>query len=202
MTNILVATHNAKKRRELKTLLKGFSGTKIMNLNDLDVMPPIIVEDGKTFRQNAVKKAVTISKFFDGLVLADDSGLEVDALDGKPGVRSARFARKKATDAENNKKLLRLLDNIPEKNRRAKFVCHIALAKKGMLMANFEGVVRGTILEKPKGSNGFGYDPLFVPKGYNKTFAEMAAVSKNKISHRALALRKLKRSIKKHLGNS
>ncbi|MFC1480087.1 non-canonical purine NTP pyrophosphatase, partial [Candidatus Omnitrophota bacterium] len=126
MTRILVATHNSKKRRELKTLLKSFKGTRVMNLDDLDVQPPIIVEDGKTFRQNAVKKAVTISRFFDGLVLADDSGLEVVALDGRPGVRSARFARVKATDIENNKKLLKLLNNVPEKNRQAKFVCHIA----------------------------------------------------------------------------
>ena len=199
MTKMLVATHNSNKRREIKSLLKEHSSIKVMNLDDLNVAPPIIVEDGKTFRQNAVKKAVTISRFFDGLVLADDSGLVVDALHGKPGVRSARFARKKATDSENNDKLLKLLDNKPEKDRHAKFVCHIALASKGMLLNSFEGAIKGKILFQPKGKNGFGYDPVFVPKGYNKTFAEMTASYKNRISHRGLALRKLKRSVKKYL---
>jgi non-canonical purine NTP pyrophosphatase (RdgB/HAM1 family) len=202
MTKILVATHNSKKRRELKTLLKDFKGIKVMNLDDLDVVPPIIVEDGRTFRQNAVKKAVTMSRFFDGLVLADDSGLEVEALHGRPGVRSARFARKNATDPENNKKLLKLLDNVPEKKRGAKFVCHIALAKKGHLLGSYEGVAKGKIIFKSRGKNGFGYDPLFIPKGYEKTFAEMAAAYKNRISHRAFALKKLKRSIRRHLKNA
>ena len=202
MIKILVATHNTKKRRELKALLKEFSGVKVMNLDDLDVAPPIIVEDGRTFRQNAVKKAVTVSRFFNGLVLADDSGLEVDALHGKPGVRSSRFARKNATDAENNKKLRKLLDGVPEKNRQARFVCHIALARGGMLLGNFEGIVKGKVLSKSRGSNGFGYDPLFVPKGYEKTFAAMASSYKNRISHRALALRKFKKSIRKYLKTS
>ena len=202
MTKILVATHNAKKRRELKTLLNDFKGVKVMNLDDLDVAPPIIIEDGRTFRQNSVKKAVTMSRFFEGLVLADDSGLEVDALHGRPGVRSSRFARAKATDDENNAKLLKLLHSVPEKKRTARFVCSLSLAKKGHLLANFEGVAKGEILCKPRGSNGFGYDPLFVPKGQDKTFAEMAAAFKNQISHRALALKKLKKSIRKYLKNS
>lgn len=198
--NLLVATHNSNKRREIKSLLKDFKKIKIMNLDDLEVPPPLIVEDGKTFRQNAVKKAVTISRFFEGLVLADDSGIEVDALGGKPGVRSARFARSKATDSENTKKLLKLLDSVPEKNRRAKFVCHLALAKEGILLGSYEGIVSGKISFKLRGKNGFGYDPLFVPKGYEKSFAEMTSAYKNRISHRGLALRKLKKSIGKHLG--
>ncbi len=199
MTKVLVATYNDRKRRELKALLKDFGGIKIMNFDGLNVAPPVIVEDGRTFRQNAVKKAVITSKFFDGLVLADDSGLEVEALEGKPGVRSARFARAKATDAENNTKLLRLLDLIPEKNRKARFVCHIALARKGELLGSFEGVARGKVISKLRGKNGFGYDPLFVPVGHEKTFAEMAASYKNRISHRGLALKKLKRSIGKYI---
>jgi len=202
MTKILIATHNSKKRKELKALLKSFKGIKILNLDDLDVVPPIIVEDGKTFRQNAVKKALTISRFFDGLVLADDSGLQVDVLDGRPGVRSARFARKKATDTENNKKLCKLLDKVPEKNRNARFVCHIALASEGTLLGSFEGAIQGKIILKKRGNNGFGYDPLFVPKESKKTFAEMTAAYKNRISHRALALRKLKKAIQKYLKNS
>ena len=132
-------------------------------------------------------------------MLADDSGLEVEALEGKPGVRSARFARAKATDAENNTKLLKLLDRIPEKNRKARFVCHIALARDGILLDSFEGTVKGKIISKPRGKNGFGYDPVFVPVGHEKTFAEMAASYKNRISHRGLALKRLKQSIGKYL---
>ena len=199
MTKILIATHNDKKRKELKTLLKDFNGIKVMNLDDLDVLPPIIVEDGRTFRQNAVKKAVTMSRFFEGLVIADDSGLEVDALGGKPGVRSARFARMKATDLENNQKLLKLLTNILEKNRNARFVCYLALASNGTLLDSFEGTVKGKILTKSKGQNGFGYDPLFIPNGHKNTFAEMSQARKNSMSHRGLALKKLKKSIKKYL---
>ncbi len=202
MTEILIATHNANKRREIKALLKGFDKVKVLNLDDLESSPPMIVEDGKTFRQNAIKKAVITSKFFKGLVLADDSGLEVTALDGKPGVRSARFARVKATDKENNEKLLKLLEDTPEKKRKARFVCHIVLAERGHLLVSVEGVVRGEVLSAPKGKNGFGYDPLFVPTGGKKTFAEMTATYKNRISHRSLALAKLKKSIGKYLKNS
>ena len=199
MLQILVATHNENKKKEIQTLLKGFKGINIMDLADLEVAPPIIVEDGKTFRQNAVKKAVTMSKFFDGLVLADDSGLEVEALDGKPGVRSARFARAKATDQENNDKLLKLLEGTPDNKRDSQFVCTLALAKQGDLLGTFEGIVKGMVIEKPKGKNGFGYDPLFVPKGNGKTFAEMTASDKNKISHRSNALKKFKKDVSKYL---
>jgi XTP/dITP diphosphohydrolase len=196
---LLLATHNKKKRDELKSLFGDPKNLKVMILDDLETEVPIIVEDGKTFRQNAVKKALTLSRFFDGLVLADDSGLEIEALDGKPGVRSARFARAKATDGENNEKVLKLLSSIPENNRSARFVCHLALASKGHLLESFEAVVSGSILDKPRGNNGFGYDPLFLPKGKNQTFAEMPADEKNKISHRAQALKKMKPAIKKHL---
>ena len=199
MKLVLLATHNSNKRREIKSLLRGYKGIKIMNLDDLEGKTPVIVEDGRTFRQNAVKKAITVSKFFDGLVLADDSGIEVDALHGKPGVRSARFARKNATDVENYKKLLKLLGDTPEKKRSAKFVCHIAVARKGVLLDNFEGVIKGNITFGPKGRNGFGYDPIFIPQKHYKTFAEMSATYKNRISHRGIALKKLKKSIGKHL---
>ncbi len=199
MKLLLLATHNEKKRKELKSILGDFKNVKVLILDDLKAEAPTVVEDGKTFRQNAVKKALTLSRFFDGLVLADDSGLEIEALDGKPGVRSARFARIKAADEENNEKVLKLLNSIPEQNRSARFVCHLALASKGHLLENFEGIVNGSILEAPRGKNGFGYDSLFLPKGKEKTFAEMAAEDKNKISHRALALKKMKTVIKKHL---
>jgi XTP/dITP diphosphohydrolase len=196
---LLLATHNKNKRKELKALLGDYKNLSVMILDELGTEPPIIVEDGKTFRQNAVKKALTLSRFFDGLVLADDSGLEIAALDGKPGVRSARFARAKALDEENNEKVLKLLNCIPEKDRSARFVCHLALASKGYLLENFEGVINGSILEGPRGGNGFGYDPLFLPKGKDKTSAEMTPDEKNKISHRAQALKKMRTAIKKHL---
>ncbi|MGB2601692.1 MAG: RdgB/HAM1 family non-canonical purine NTP pyrophosphatase [Candidatus Omnitrophota bacterium] len=200
MLEILVATHNVNKRREIKALLKNFNKrTRVMNLDDLDTMPPMIVEDGKTFRQNAVKKAVTTSRFFNGLVVADDSGLEADALNGKPGIRSARFARAKATDSENNEKLLKLLDKVPKKDRKARFVCNIALAAGGILLDTFEGTITGKILRSSRGNNGFGYDPVFVPDGYDKTFAEMAPSYKNRISHRGIALRQLKKTLKKYV---
>ena len=197
---ILLATHNKHKRDEIRALLKGFRDITVLNLQDMKVQPPIIVEDGKTFRQNAVKKAVTISKFFDGLVLADDSGLEVEALYGRPGVRSARFARAKATDEENVNKLLTLMKKVPEPKRRARFVCCVALSENGILLGSYRGEVKGDILYETRGNNGFGYDPVFVPKGYSKTFAEMEGVFKNKISHRGLALNKFKNAISKLIG--
>ncbi|MBD3426436.1 MAG: XTP/dITP diphosphatase [Candidatus Omnitrophica bacterium] len=200
MLEILVATHNKNKRREISALLSGYrKKTKVKNLDDLNTQPPMIVENGKTFRQNAVKKAVTVSKYFNGLVVADDSGLEVNALGGKPGVRSARFARAKATDLENNQKLLKLLEKMPKKDRKARFVCNIALAAGGILLETFEGTIDGRIVSSPRGENGFGYDPLFVPEDHDKTFAEMAPAYKNKISHRGRALRKMKRVLKKYV---
>ena len=197
---VLLATHNKHKRREIQALLKGFKDVKVLNLNDLKTQMPTIVEDGKSFRQNAVKKAVTMSKFYDGLVLADDSGLEVDALYGRPGVRSARFARAKATDDENVNKLLNLMKKVPEAKRKACFVCCIALSENGVLLGTYQGDIKGEILYETRGENGFGYDPVFIPKGYDRTFAEMDAILKNKISHRAVALNKFKKAMSKIVG--
>ncbi len=199
MKDVLIATHNAKKLEEIKKLLKPFKGIRVLRLDDLSTAPPAIIENGKTFRQNAVKKAVVTSKFFEGLVLADDSGLEVDALGSRPGVRSARFAGEKATDKENNTKLLKLLQKVSGKKRSARFVCDIALAYNGRLLGNYTGSVKGRLLSEARGNNGFGYDPLFVPLGYGKTFAEMGSSQKNRISHRAQALQKLKEAISKFL---
>lgn len=199
MKSILVATGNRKKREEIETLLKDLGDIEVLTFEDIPGPTPMVVENGKTFRENAIKKAVIVSRFFKGLVLADDSGLVVDALDGRPGVRSARFARAKATDEENTAKLLKLLEKIPENHRAARFVCHIALAKDGTLLESFEGVIEGKIAFAPKGKNGFGYDPVFVPDGHDKTFAEVAAEYKNRISHRAEALRKLKGTIGKYI---
>lgn len=198
MTRILVATGNNKKREEIETLLKDLGDTEILNFKDMPGEPPMVIENGKTFRENAVKKAVIVSKFYEGLVIADDSGLVVDALHGRPGVRSARFARVKATDGENTAKLLKLLEKMPQQHRQARFVCHIALSKGGTLLESFEGKVEGKITFAPKGENGFGYDPVFIPDGHDKTFAEMDASYKNRISHRAEALGKLKEVISKY----
>lgn len=198
MKTLVIISRNEKKKKELKKLLKGVK-IKVLSLADIDINVPEIVEDGKTFRQNAIKKAVTISKIVDAFVIADDSGLEVDYLDGRPGVRSSRFARAKATDQENNRKLIRLMKDIPEKMRGATFVCTIALADKGELIKCVQGTCRGRIGFESKGYNGFGYDPLFTPDGYNLTFAEMKPSFKNRISHRARALEKAKKVIQKYL---
>ncbi|KJJ85121.1 Ham1-like protein [Candidatus Omnitrophus magneticus] len=197
--NILVATGNENKRKEIESILQDIKDIVIMKYTDLKIPPPKIIEDGKTFRENAIKKSVTVSKFFSGLVIADDSGLEVDALLGKPGVRSARFARINATDEENNKKLLNLMGKIETNKRSARFVCYLALSKNGKLLETSQGEIDGSILTAPKGQKGFGYDPLFVPNGYEKTFAEMGTALKNKISHRSQALKNIKPLIFKYI---
>ena len=194
--NIVIATRNKNKKKELKDLLKT-KKFSILTLDDLGKNIPHIVEDGKTFRQNAVKKAILTSKFAKGLIVADDSGLCVRALFGKPGVRSARFARTKATDDENNRKLLRLMKEVKKGKRQAEFVCSIAIAKNGNLLKVVERNCKGSISEKPKGKNGFGYDPLFMPDGYTKSFAQLSSSRKNKISHRGKALKKAKEFIQK-----
>lgn len=199
MKKLLLATRNSNKKKEIKKLLSSFKDLEIMDMDDPGIRFPIIVENGKTFRQNAIKKAVITSKFFDGLVLSDDSGLKVNAIQGKPGVRSARFARKNATDKENNRKLMKLMQKKPGLDRSAEFVCTLALAEAGRLLETIEGKVKGKISEKAKGKNGFGYDPLFIPEGHQKTFAQMTGKYKNGISHRALALKEFKKVLRKYL---
>jgi len=171
---------------------------KVLDLSDLKTHIPHVIENGRTFRQNAIKKALTFSRYTKGLVIADDSGLAVDALDGRPGVRSSRFARAKATDGENNAKLLRLIKDVPANKRSATFICVVAVAENGNLAGTAEGVCSGKIGFELKGKNGFGYDPLFTPKGYVRTFAELKPSVKNKISHRGEALRRAKSIIKKY----
>jgi non-canonical purine NTP pyrophosphatase (RdgB/HAM1 family) len=147
---------------------------------------PAIVESGATFEGNAALKALTISKIFPNeIVVADDSGLEVEALGGAPGIFSARYARENTSDRRNVAKLLRELQDA--RDRSARFNCVIALAKNGQLMTIVAGEVDGTITKSPRGENGFGYDPIFVPNGFSETFAELTSETKNKISHRAQA---------------
>lgn len=194
---VVVATRNKDKFKEISEILKN---SKIKNIS-LNCFPeaPEVEEDGKTFKENAIKKAVVIARFTKRLTVADDSGLEVEALDGAPGVYSARFAGEKARYQDNNEKLLKLLKDIPLKKRKAKFVCCVAIADAKSIIGVVEGVCRGFIGEKPKGKNGFGYDPIFVVSKRNKTFAELSPEVKNKISHRSKAFAKAKKIIIRYI---
>ena len=222
MTTMLIATRNAHKVGEIRAIL-GYN-LRFLILSDFPAAPKV-VEDAPTFAGNALKKAVELAKWicadstiqrFDPsttFVLADDSGLEVDALNGAPGVHSARFAAVDSKcsgntpDADNNAKLLRLLKDVPPEKRTARFHCVIALVgvpdKKTEVASpvcyagefeprTFEGACEGRIIFAPRGKNGFGYDPLFVPVGFEQTFAELGDEVKNQLSHRARALAKLK----------
>lgn len=186
--SLIIATKNKGKVKEFKEILNDVP-VEVMSLYDLPECPEI-VEDGDSFRQNAVKKAETISSFMGKIVVADDSGLEVDYLDGRPGIHSARFAGSKATDEENNQKLLKMLEDVPEKLRTAQFTCVIAISCPGKKTLVVEGICRGKIIDMPRGMMGFGYDPLFLVPELGKTFAELGPEIKNKISHRARAMEK------------
>jgi XTP/dITP diphosphohydrolase len=194
---LVVATRNQDKLREIKTLLKGLP-VKVISLNGLKAVPKV-VEDGKTLEANAKKKAVQVSRFLKKFVVADDSGLEVEALGKRPGVYSSRFAGKDATYADNNAKLLRLLKGLPFSRRKAAFRCVIAVADKGRLVDIAEGKCSGRITFKSMGKTGFGYDPVFIPDGYKKTFAQLGLSKKNKISHRSKALAGAKKIIERYI---
>ena len=181
--SLLIATRNRHKTGELAALLGS-----AFQVEDLTGHPevPEVEETGTTFAENAALKAVSGSRHFPGLVLADDSGLEVDALQGAPGVRSARFAGEKATDRQNLDLLLERLRG--ESCRAARFRCVIAIAREGKLVASFDGKCEGRIIEAPRGHDGFGYDPVFVPEGRDQTFAELPGEVKNAMSHRGRAV--------------
>ncbi len=187
---LIVATRNAHKTREIQRILGP-----TFTVNDLSAHPeiPDTRETGKSYEKNAILKAVGASRHFPGLIIADDSGLEVDALGGAPGIFSARYAGQNATDKQNIDKLLVELarTGAKETKRSARFRCVIALARQGELLGTFEGIVEGTIVERARGSYGFGYDPIFVPRGFEETFAELPPEVKNTISHRAKATRGL-----------
>jgi XTP/dITP diphosphohydrolase len=186
---VLVSTRNAHKLVEIRQIL-GPS----FELLDLSSVPALgeVEETGTTFNENAALKALAASAHFGGWVLADDSGLEVDALSGAPGVRSARFSGEGATDVTNRALLLEKLAGVPSNQRSARFRCVIALARGGEVLAHFSGAVEGAIIQSEKGEGGFGYDPLFVPEGFGETFAELGAETKNRLSHRGRALAGLK----------
>ena len=187
---LIVATRNAHKTREIAQIFGSASAVR-----DLTAHPKIseITESGTSFEENAKLKAIAVSRELPGLIIADDSGLEVNALGGAPGIQSARYAGVNASNTERIAKLLRRLANVDPKGdqRRARFRCVLAIARDGHVLAIFEGVVDGKIAERPRGSHGFGYDPIFILDGFEETFAELPEEVKNNISHRAKAIRKL-----------
>jgi XTP/dITP diphosphohydrolase len=195
MRRILIATSNPGKIRDFAGAASGH-GIEVAPLPNFASLPPVI-EDGATFEANARKKAEAYSRDAAGeLVIADDSGLEVDALGGAPGVHSARYAADEPHAAEsntddeaNNAKLVREIRRVPPEKRSGRFVCWIAAAREGKTLAVFEGKAEGIIIERPLGSNGFGYDPLFYFPAIGKTFAELTSEEKAKYSHRGAAFR-------------
>jgi XTP/dITP diphosphohydrolase len=188
----LVATTNAGKFAEVQDFLRRLP-LRIVSLEDLR-NPPAIVEDGATFEQNALKKARTLADFSGMLTLADDSGLEVDALHGAPGIYSSRYCGEEGNDDKNNEKLLRELENVPEEMRSARFVCALALcAPKSLGIKDWtvSESCEGCIALVRRGSNGFGYDPLFFYPPFGKTFGEIDRETKATVSHRGKALKRL-----------
>jgi len=187
---LILATRNANKTREIQQILgPGLA------VRDLTAYPDIaeIPEDGNSFEENAKLKATAVSRKLSGLVIADDSGLEVESLGGAPGIHSARYAGANARDQEKIAKLLSRLAKMNAKSdqRRARFYCALAVARDGEVLATFDGSLQGKIAEQPRGLNGFGYDPVFIPTGFQQTFAELPQEVKDSISHRAKAIRKL-----------
>ena len=194
---LVVATKNKKKLLEIKKILKK----EKLTLLSLDAYKnsPKVIENGKTFKENAIKKAVKLARFTNEFCLGEDSGLCVDVLDGEPGIYSARFSGKEKNDLKNNLKLLRLLKSVPLAKRKAHYVCAVALADKNGLVGAVEGSCVGRIALEAKGNAGFGYDPLFYITKYKKTFAQLGEGIKHKMSHRYFALKKAKQIIQKYI---
>jgi XTP/dITP diphosphohydrolase len=185
---LVVATRNRHKTREIQHILgPGFM------VRDLGAHPEVVEihESGSSFEENAKLKALAASRHLPGLVIADDSGLEVDALGGAPGIYSARYAGENATERDKIDKLLRELERVrsTDDQRGARFRCLVALARSGNLLGTFEGIVEGKIATEVRGGYGFGYDPIFIPEGFEQTFGELPKETKNAMSHRAKAIR-------------
>ena len=190
---IVLATRNKNKVEEIREILKMYLDDEIFSqielLSSADFQIPEIEEDGETYEENALKKAREVYKFTKLPSLADDSGIEVEILGGRPGVFSARYAGEGATDEENNKKLLKELENVPIEKRKAKFKCVIAYVDS-VEERIFYGETSGKVIFEPLGDGGFGYDPLFLPNGFDLTYAQLPGEVKNRISHRSKALQK------------
>ena len=190
MIELVLATRNTHKTREIQHILGPD-----FRIYDLGARPDIseASESGTSFEENAKLKALAASRQLPALVIADDSGLEVDALGGAPGIYSARYAGTNATDRNKIDKLLRELERVraTDDRRHARFRCVVALARNGNLLGTFEGIVEGKIVDEARGGSGFGYDPIFIPDGFEQTFGELTPELKNSISHRAKAIRAL-----------
>jgi len=193
MLEIVLATRNRDKIKEIKKLLNSINA-RLVSLEDFPGCPEV-AEDGETLEENAKKKALVVSQYTKKLSLAEDTGLEVEALGGAPGIHSARFAGDNATYGDNNRKLLKLMEKLPIEKRKAKFRCAAVLAKPDGGVVTCEGVCEGMIAFEMKGESGFGYDPVFLVLSYGKTFAELGEKIKNRISHRAQAFAKIKKII-------
>ena len=191
---IIAATQNLHKLREMKEILNNF-GMDIISIRESGLGEVKIVEDGETFEENSLKKAQEIMNLSGKDAIADDSGLSVDALQGRPGVYSARFSGENATDKKNNKKLLSVMEDVTD--RSAKFISVISLCFTDGRRISVKGECTGKIGYEERGNNGFGYDPLFIPDGYEETFGELGKEVKNKISHRANALKKLREELER-----
>ncbi|KHF40988.1 XTP/dITP diphosphatase [Halalkalibacter okhensis] len=187
MKEIVIATQNKGKIAEFKQLFHGF---EIRSLLDYPTIPDI-VEDGETFAENAAKKAETLALHINQMVIADDSGLQVDALDGRPGVYSARYAGESKNDKNNMEKVLMELKDVPSEDRTARFICLIAVASPNQETKLYKGTCEGMIATEARGANGFGYDPIFYIPELDRTMAQLTAEEKNKRSHRANALKEL-----------
>lgn len=190
MKEVIIATNNAGKGKDFETLFKPI-GVNVLTLNDIE--EDIDVEEtGTTFEANAILKAETVSKLLGKIVIADDSGLEIDALDGAPGVYSARYAGLNSTDDENIDKALQALQSVPDDKRTARFRCVLAVAGPTIKTETYSGSCEGVILHERQGTNGFGYDPIFYVQEKKQTMAELSPKEKSEISHRGAALSKLK----------
>jgi XTP/dITP diphosphohydrolase len=196
MTRILLATRNKHKIEEIKTILSDLP-LQVLTLNDFPDVPPL-KEEGTTFQENSLQKAQTVYEHSKILALADDSGLEVFYLNGRPGVVSARYAGEGATDEANNQKLLSQMMGVARRRRRAQFRAVLTLLGDRTVETT-EGICSGMLAESPRGTNGFGYDPIFLPDGFSRTYAELTAAEKNTISHRAKALAAMKDVLRRHL---
>ncbi len=193
---LVLATRNQGKVREISKILKSQNGIELLSIRNYPDAPEV-VEDGKTYEENASKKASALAEYTGHLTIADDSGLEVDALDGAPGVHSARYAGENASDQDRIVKLLAALQNTPDDRRLGRFICAVAIAEPLSQAQVVRGVCEGRIIRRPRGRSGFGYDPVFVPVGYDKTFAELGDGIKSQISHRAQALGEARKLLSK-----